>query len=255
MREICFLVLLFLFKTNITFADDAKNIQNPYHNTYIKPGIVYNLRPLHSMTFTSVDYENPDRIALSEPGYMSFPVNNFDSILGGYQNKFEGCILTARTYGQVSSKKLFAELETLKCKDINTGNSVETNLVGYISEDAQDSGIEGGKVKAKKQSIFINDKEHIIGYDALLSVNTNKPFNVIVTAFSHVGDKSHAYNNFHHGYYEAKYMEQDMEYRAKEMGYYNRHSINFSILAIGLVVMTLLRVILRIKEYYFPIGI
>lgn len=91
--------------------------------------------------------------ASSDPRPMLLQIIDYGNLPRRFRSDMKDCRCTASTYGDKSSKRVYARLEKLSCVERATGEIVETQVAGYITGGDGKAGIRG--------KVIHNDGEYL----------------------------------------------------------------------------------------------
>lgn len=166
-------------------------------DNYIPAGTMIEAATLNGLrASTSVSsMSNPDEILIQLTDYGILP-NNF-------RNNLKDCVIVADAYGDLSSETVKIRTSKLSCIEKETGESIETDLVGMVVGQDGYSGIKGTIVSIDQKylanaSIF-GVMSGLAGIGIKEDSATYNPFTIGTGAVQPMSDKQRVTNNLLQG--------------------------------------------------------
>lgn len=165
-------------------------------DNYIPAGTMIQAATLNGLrASTSVQsMTNPDEILIQLIDYGILP-NNF-------RNNLKDCVIVADAYGDLSSETVKIRTSKLSCIEVETGESVETDLVGMVVGGDGYAGIKGTVVSIDQKYLANASIFGIMSGIAGVGVkdsNSYNPFTIATGATSPMSDKDKVKNNLLQG--------------------------------------------------------
>lgn len=165
-------------------------------DNYIPAGTMIEAATLNGLrASTSVQsMSNPDEILIQLIDYGILP-NNF-------RNNLKDCVIIADAYGDLSSETVKIRTSKLSCIEIETGESIETDLIGMVVGQDGYAGIKGTVVSVDQKYLANASIFGIMSGLAGVGVkdpNTYNPFTIGTGATQAMSDKQKVSNNLLQG--------------------------------------------------------
>ncbi len=165
-------------------------------DNYIPAGTMIEAATLNGLrASTSVQsMSNPDEILIQLIDYGILP-NNF-------RNNLKDCVIIADAYGDLSSETVKIRTSKLSCIEIETGESIETDLIGMVVGQDGYAGIKGTVVSIDQKYLANASIFGIMSGLAGVGVkdsNTYNPFTIATGATQPMSDKQKIGNNLLQG--------------------------------------------------------
>ena len=165
-------------------------------DNYIPAGTMIQAATLNGLrASTSLQsMSNPDEILIQLIDYGILP-NNF-------RNNLKDCVIVADAYGDLSSETVKIRTSKLSCIEVETGESVETDLVGMVVGEDGYAGIKGTIVSIDQKYLANASIFGIMSGLAGIGVrdsNSYNPFTIGTGSTEVMSDKERAKSNLLQG--------------------------------------------------------